>query len=152
MRSPIAGAAPLAWAGWHGCPGAAAALLAAGAELEARDHFQGTACQWAITNGHDETATLLRAAIAARVAAPPPAVPRAGAAEAAAARRALQCKHGVALEQEARCDVAVAVRLLAMACEEQTGQHAPALVRELLAKLLMRIAFTLWEPATQPRV
>ena len=105
-------------------------------------------------NGHGETAALLHAAIAARDGAPErPVAARTTSAEAAAARRALQRKHGVVLEQGARCDVAVVVRLLAMACEEQTQRHMPALVRETLADALMRDGrFALWPPATQPRV
>ena len=103
-------------------------------------------------NGHGETALLLHAALAGRAERPPAA--RASAEEAAAARRALQCKHGVALERGARGDVAVAVRLLALACEQHTGgQHMPALVREVLAGFLMRDGrFALWHPATRPRV
>jgi hypothetical protein len=146
-----AGAAPLAWSGWHGCIGAATALLTAGSDVAATDNFRATACHWAVTNGHEETATLLRAALVAREAVARP-VPRASAAEAAEARRALQRKHGVAMERQARCDAAVAVRLLALACEELTGKHAPALVRELLGVMVMRQRFTLWEPATKPRI
>ena len=41
-----AGAAPLAWAGWHGCAGAAAALLSVGADPRSEDAFQGTAGHW----------------------------------------------------------------------------------------------------------
>jgi CubicO group peptidase (beta-lactamase class C family) len=104
-------------------------------------------------NGHEDTALLLHAAMAARRAAPERPVARASAEDAAAARRALQRKHGVALEQGVRGDVAVAVRLLAMACEEHTGQHMPALVREVLADVLMCDGrFALWPPATRPRV
>ncbi len=72
--------------------------------------------------------------------------------EAGAYRRALQVKFAARLEAGARGDAAVAVRLFSMACEEATGQHAPGPVRQLLAVLLMQHNFSLWSPATEPRV
>jgi hypothetical protein len=145
----LAGAAPLAWAGWHGCAGAASALLACGADASAVDDFTGTAAHWAGVNGHAETAEVLRAAAGAG-----PVVPRAPATPCAAAafRRTLQVKHAPRLESDARVAAAVAVRLLGMACEEATGHAVPGPVRQRMGALLMEHAFTLWPPATQPRV
>jgi hypothetical protein len=144
-----AGAAPLAWSGWHGSAGAATALLACGADAFAVDQFTGTAAHWATLNGHAEAAEVLRAAVRAGAVVPrAPAAPDA----AAAFRRTLQAKHAPRLESDARVAAARAVRLLGMACEEATGHALPGPVRERLGALLMAHSFTLWPPATQPRV
>jgi hypothetical protein len=147
-REQLYGAAPLSWAGWHGSAGAAAALLLLGADCASADAYHGTPGHWALMNGHAAAADVLQAALRQGRAAPlPPAAPAA----VAAARAALHAKFGPRLEAGARGDVAVALQLCSLACEEKTSQPLPGPVRGQLAQLLMRHAFTLWPPTTLPR-
>ncbi len=149
-REQLYGASALAWSGWHGSTGAADALVRLGAELDSFDLYGGTPLRWALQNGHAETVTVLRAAAAAE--SPPPRWSPATHADVAAFRRALQVKHAPRLESAARVRAAWAVRLVAHAFDETLGVPLPGPVAARLAEVLMTHMFTLWPPATRPRV
>ena len=139
-REEMYGASPLAWSGWHGCPGAAAAFLALGAQRESRDAFMGTPLGWAVQNGHTAAAAVLKETQRGVPTAVDPEK----------YRLTLQTRHAERLEAGARAETAWALHLVNAAMEESTAWTMPGPARVVLARLLMAHRFTLWPPRTRP--
>jgi len=135
-------ATPLGWACWYGCTGGAIAMLAAGADREARDAYGRVPLFWAIQQGH--TATIEAFDLESS------STPRLRAWSFSEYRRRLQGVHAGWAEEDARIEAAVAVTILSRGLSKRFGLSLPENAACLVASFV--IPFWLWVPLTVPRV